>query len=221
MEARFYDLLPGCFLSEDSIGLAGGINPYAYVGNNPVDHTDPFGLAPCDTPSSSVIGSVVTGIVFTCGQGGGGFWGALGSALFGWALNSAVSSWMQDQWVAGGGWEGRFNRAFLGDDLMRCGHPEAPENGCIAYGILPSFVTPGGLRITGFTKHGINSAINHDGVGVTSRAILSTIRNPEKIVAQSGGRTKIIGQDAVLIVNKYGKIITTWARGQAHWRIQP
>jgi uncharacterized protein RhaS with RHS repeats len=33
------------FISKDPIGLAGGINYYAYVGNNPVNEKDPFGLS--------------------------------------------------------------------------------------------------------------------------------------------------------------------------------
>ena len=32
------------FVSEDPIGLADGINMYAYVGNNPVNFVDPLGL---------------------------------------------------------------------------------------------------------------------------------------------------------------------------------
>jgi RHS repeat-associated protein len=43
--ARYYDPKAGRFISRDPIGFAGGdINLYAYVGNNPVNLFDPFGL---------------------------------------------------------------------------------------------------------------------------------------------------------------------------------
>jgi len=45
--ARYYSPELQRFISEDPIGLAGGINMYVYVSNNPVMLTDPTGLAGC------------------------------------------------------------------------------------------------------------------------------------------------------------------------------
>ena len=41
---RYYDQQTGRWTQEDPIGLAGGVNLYAYAGNNPLVYTDPFGL---------------------------------------------------------------------------------------------------------------------------------------------------------------------------------
>lgn len=46
MRARYYSPEIGRFLSEDPIGIAGGLNLYVYAGNNPVNMLDPFGLDP-------------------------------------------------------------------------------------------------------------------------------------------------------------------------------
>jgi RHS repeat-associated protein len=42
--ARYYSPQFGRFVSQDPIGLAGGINHYVYAGNSPTNFRDPFGM---------------------------------------------------------------------------------------------------------------------------------------------------------------------------------
>lgn len=75
--------------------------------------------------------------------------------------------------------------------------------------------------LKGFTKHGINQAISRDGVGVATEAILSAVKSPLKIVEQGGGKVMYIGENASVILNDAGKVLTTWARNSLGWRIKP
>ena len=52
---RWYDPQSGRFLTQDPIGLAGGVNLYAYAGNNPTTFSDPFGLKVCFSGSKAQI----------------------------------------------------------------------------------------------------------------------------------------------------------------------
>ena len=74
-------------------------------------------------------------------------------------------------------------------------------------------------EITGYTRHALNQAIDRDGVGVSTKAILEAVRNPEKIKFENGV-VKYIGENATVILNEVGKVITTWARNSRGFRIK-
>lgn len=46
--ARWYEPVTGRWLSNDPIGISGGLNQYVFCGNNPVDFRDPLGLCKSD-----------------------------------------------------------------------------------------------------------------------------------------------------------------------------
>ncbi|MGE0354974.1 MAG: RHS repeat-associated core domain-containing protein, partial [Gemmatimonadales bacterium] len=58
---RWYDPQTGRFLTQDPIGLAGGVNLYAYAGNNPVAYTDPWGL--CKKPKGEGVGICIESFI--------------------------------------------------------------------------------------------------------------------------------------------------------------
>ena len=50
--ARYYEPASGRYITSDPVGLAGGLNRFTYVLNDPVNVTDPIGLTPSTCPKS-------------------------------------------------------------------------------------------------------------------------------------------------------------------------
>ena len=76
-------------------------------------------------------------------------------------------------------------------------------------------------KITGYTKHGLESAMGHNGVGVKPSAILDAVKNPIKEVAYDATREtfKYVGKGAVVVLNRAGEVVTTYAKSSAYVRV--
>jgi RHS repeat-associated protein len=82
---RWYDPELQRFVSEDPIGLAGGINRYTFVGNGPMDGRDPAGTCPQWLVDQAIAGSEVAQAACP------GFGGSL--SLPGLTATATQSSW--------------------------------------------------------------------------------------------------------------------------------
>ena len=95
MRARWYDPEVGRFLSEDPIGLAGGINLYAFAGGDPIHGFDPTGEL--SLKGFYRIVPVVAFVMISWASNGtwpamAGALKALGAAAFGSGVSAGVQS---------------------------------------------------------------------------------------------------------------------------------
>jgi hypothetical protein len=126
-------------------------------------------------------------------------------------------------------WTGAHNGAFVAyDDPAERSRVALTFSGprLAAEGVGAALTAP--TRITGYAvgrdgvRHGIHQAISRDGGrGVSPQAILNAVRGAKPEYQASRGTWKYSGDDAVVILNSRGQVVTTWARGSRGWRNQP
>ncbi|WP_158211942.1 RHS repeat-associated core domain-containing protein [Robiginitalea sediminis] len=209
-------------------------SPYAYSWNNPVFYTDPDGNCPdCpwylnDTPSGK--GKVLTlGLhnielpTFERNEGKGNFLGNVVKS----AWNSLAGTWNSGMEGANMGdltSEGLGQTAEMADRVIEGEATQEDFENIAAAGILTVVKGKTGsgkgkiseAGVTGHTKHGLNQSINRNGGrGVSAAAKADAIVNPKSKTSQSGGRTRYKGQNATVIVNSDGKIITTYGKSRS------
>lgn len=108
---RDYNPALGRYLESDPVGLSAGINPYAYVGGNPLLLTDGFGLTTAGSTIGGAIGGWLGGAIGEGIDPAGG--GAVGAPI-GRAAGSAIGNFASDA---------------LANDKTKCGcDPATPAN---------------------------------------------------------------------------------------------
>ena len=76
-------------------------------------------------------------------------------------------------------------------------------------------------KITGYTKHGLQSAFSHNGHGVGTKYINSAVKNPNTIIYDPARDTfKFVGKDAVTVLNRSGKVVTTYPLSETAYRFK-
>jgi hypothetical protein len=65
------------------------------------------------------------------------------------------------------------------------------------------------LGIEAITKHGIDQLIYR---GVSPSAVLDALKNPTRTRRRPNMTTQYVGNDATVVLNDYGGLVTVWPR---------
>ena len=197
--ARDYDASIGRWTSKDPIRFGGGMNLYEYCHGAPVNCRDVTGLQAIDPDEVvSLIEQLpgATEATEEASTAGEALLNQINSALQGGVVPEQLSSWSP----ASSSLQG----ALLKQELAASEVAECP---------LPA-------GITGYRWHGLDQAISRDGVGVSVQAIGDAVANPSSIFGDPNGTFGFVGEDATVVLNSAGQLVTTWASSAAGVRAQ-
>ncbi|MBX9943182.1 MAG: hypothetical protein K2Y40_03810 [Reyranella sp.] len=176
--ARHYSPAWGRFAQADPIGYQGGINLYAYVGNDPLNLIDPEGLLSWMGVARFVGGSLeaATGIGLGLATGWSGVGAIAGGAIALHGIDVAQAAW-------------RGTDTFTSQGLQSAGVPQSAAN-AIDTGISGAVAIAAGRPVLPYSQFG--SAISGGGQGVsvisaTARGfVVPSIQIPGRVTESSG-----------------------------------
>ena len=76
-----------------------------------------------------------------------------------------------------------------------------------------------GGRLTGYNRHGLHQAMSRAGSGVSPRAILDAVRNPQQVIQRAGGITEYVGKMARVRLNRTRQVVTVIATSRRVFHI--
>jgi RHS repeat-associated protein len=219
MHSRFANPITGRFLTLDSLvgekDSPQAANRYSYVMNNPLTTFDRLGLAGCATDDCITVTTTAPNDTSAIAS--------FNSFLAG-LLNVGQAQWYYSGNVAKYAGQGDDFLAFINYSAGKLVPSSKLDlSTTLGLALIPGdfLIEKAGVEITVFSKHALNQMIGRDGVGVATKAILDAVRNPIKVVLQTEDTLRIVGKDAVVVLNDEGRVITAWATNSAGWRILP
>lgn len=242
LNSRYYDPETGRFISADVQAENG--NLYAYCQNDPVNLTDESGYLSklWKRIIKIAIGVVATvaAVAITVATGGAALpvvGGVIASTLISGGIAAGVTALQGgskedileagiDGLCDGLMWGGIF--ALGGSIINACGarvYNAAKSGGEIGSASksaeIISSTNQAPAKITGYTKHGLQSAFSHNGHGVGTKYINSAVKNPNTIIYDPARDTfKFVGKDAVTVLNRSGKVVTTYPLSETAYRFK-